>query len=379
MAATDRWYESSHGRAPRRISARPSLRRDVRGGRAAASAHAGAVRRPADAHRRGPGAAGGGPGPQLPRPGRHLLPRRRGVGLPARPDPAADPGGRVGTRRSGRRAAGTRAGGVPRRRLRAGRGGPGRGGAALAAHHLGQLLPAGARHPPAERRADPPRRDRPRPRPGGRPAGARGQPAGAVRNVLCGGEPADHGARLPRAVPGAAGAAGRLLPGAAARRAAAVGAGRRRGAHRGAAHPWRAQPGLLRARLPGPQDGHRAGRGPGPVLPRARPLHAQHRGAAAGGRRLPAGQRRLPRPGALPARLGRGVPGHPERGPRRQRHDRQRDRQRRRRRQADLHLRPGAHRVLPRRAAVAAQRRDLPARRSGRPRRSAWPGSTSWW
>ena len=34
-----------------------------------------------------------------------------------------------------------------------------------------------------------------------------------------------------------------------------------------------------------------------------------------------------------------GVPGHPQRGPRRQRHDRQRGRQRRRRRQADLHLR----------------------------------------
>ena len=42
----------------------------------------------------------------------------------------------------------------------------------------------------AERRAGPPRRDRSRPRPGRGAAGTRGQPAGTVRHVLCGGEPA---------------------------------------------------------------------------------------------------------------------------------------------------------------------------------------------
>ena len=65
--------------------------------------------------------------------------------------------------------------------------------------------------------------------------------------------------------------------------------------------PGRAQLGLLRARVPGPQDGHRAGRGPGPVLPRQRALHAHDRRAAAGGRGLPAHRRRLPRPAAVPA------------------------------------------------------------------------------
>src|SRR6266511_6150612 len=82
---------SPHGRATRRVSARPSLRRDVRRRRAAAPTHAGAVRGPADAHRRRPGAAGGGPRPQLPRPGRHVLSRRRGVDLSARPIPRLIP------------------------------------------------------------------------------------------------------------------------------------------------------------------------------------------------------------------------------------------------------------------------------------------------
>ena len=117
--------------------------------------------------------------------------------------------------------------------------------------------------------------------------------------------------------------------GVAARRVARVGAGRRGGARRGAAHSRRGQCGLFRARLPGPQDGHRAGRGPGPVLPRQHPVHAQRRRPAAGGCRLPARQRRLSRSSAFPGRLRRGVPRDPERRPGRQRHHRQRGRQRR--------------------------------------------------
>ena len=201
----------------------PAYDEMFRGGRAAAPTHEGAVQRPADAHRRRPGTAGGGSGPQLPRPGRHLLPCRRGVGLPARSDPALDPGGRVGTRRSRRRAAGTRAGGVPRRRSRAGR--AARDGVVPRSvlTHLGQLLPGGARHPPAERRAGSPRwidlvRDQ---------AGVSWVlqdnlrvPSGmsyVVENRRT------MAARLPRPVRRAARAAGRLLPGAAARCDAAVG------------------------------------------------------------------------------------------------------------------------------------------------------------
>ena len=83
---------------------------------------------------------------------------------------------------------------------------------------------------------------------------------------------------------------------------------------------------------------------------------------------LPADRRRLPRPAALPARLGDRLPGHHQRRPRGQRDDRQRGRQRRRRRQAALHLRAGPDPLLPRRGAAARQRRHLPARRPGRAR-----------
>jgi hypothetical protein len=44
-----------------------------------------------------------------------------------------------------------------------------------------------------------------------------------------------------------------------------------------------------------------------------------------------------------------------------------------------LHLCPGAHRVLPRRAAAAVQRHDLPARRSGRPVGVPGPARPGWW
>ena len=88
-------------------------------------------------------------------------------------------------------------------------------------------------------------------------------------------------------------------------------------------HPQRR---VLRALVPGPPDGRRAGRGPRPRVPRPARLHAHDRGRAAGRRRVPPRRRRLPRPGALPARLGARLRGHPQRGARRQRHHRQRAR-----------------------------------------------------
>ena len=72
-----------------------------------------------------------------------------------------------------------------------------------------------------------------------------------------------------------------------------------------------------------------------------------------------------------------GLPRAPQRGPRRQRHDRQRGRQRRRRRQAALHLRARPDPLLPGRGADARQRRDVPPRRPGRARTRCSTASTS--
>ena len=69
------------------------------------------------------------------------------------------------------------------------------------------------------------------------------------------------------------------------------------------AHAGRLQLGLLRARLPRPADGHRAGRGPRPRRPRQRRLHADDARAAPRRRHLPPRRRRLPRPAGVPARL----------------------------------------------------------------------------
>ena len=83
-----------------------------------------------------------------------------------------------------------------------------------------------------------------------------------------------------------------------------------------------------------------------------------------GRRHLPPGRRRVPRPGALPRRLGarRRRPGLGD--AQRPRHRRQRGRQRRRRRQADLLLPARPDPVLPRRGPDPGQRRHLPAARS---------------
>ena len=203
------------------------------------------------------------------------------------------------------------------------------------------------------------------PRPGagrGRPAaGARGQPAQPVGRVLRGREPGPDDPAVPAGAAGPPGPAGRQL-----RRAAAAGAAQRRPGRggrpvRGRHDPGHPQRGLLRARLPRPPDGRRAGRGQRPAGRRPAGLHAHDRGPPSGARDLPAPGRPLPRPGRLPQRQlhRRARPAH--RGPGRVGDAGQRRRQRRGRRQGRLPLRPRPRPLLPERGAAAAQRRHLPA------------------
>ena len=70
-----------------------------------------------------------------------------------------------------------------------------------------------------------------------------------------------------------------------------------------AADAGRLQLGLFRARLPGPPDGHRAGRRPRPGGPRQCRLHAHHRRPAARRRDLSPHRRRFHRSAGLPPRF----------------------------------------------------------------------------
>ncbi len=132
---------------------------------------------------------------------------------------------------------------------------------------------------------------------------ARGQPARAERRLVHAREPQDDDAALPRAVQPAPRRAGRPLPRPAARDAALGGAGGGERSDRGRADAGHVQQRLLRARLPGAADGHRAGRGAGPVRPRQLRLHAHDAGPEAGRRDLSPRRRRLPRPARVPRRL----------------------------------------------------------------------------
>ena len=121
----------------------------------------------------------------------------------------------------------------------------------------------------AERRAGPRRRHRPRPRRARRFRVLEDNlrtPSG-ISYVIENRRTMAH--VLPRAVRQPPGAAGRRLPDPApARRCSPPRPPSADDPHRGRAHPRRPQLGLLRARLPGPPDGRRAGRGPRPRLPR---------------------------------------------------------------------------------------------------------------
>ena len=103
------------------------------------------------------------------------------------------------------------------------------------------------------------------------------------------------------------------------------------------------QLGLLRAQLPGPADGRRAGRGPRPGA-RPRPdLSPDDPGAPAGRRDLPPDRRRLPRSLDVSARQHAGRRRADRRVSRRQRRAGQRAGHRRRRRQGDLSVRSRHH------------------------------------
>ena len=167
---------------------------------------------------------------------------------------------------------------------------------------------------------------------------------------------------LPRAF-----AAHRVRPvdhyGATVARRAAVGGARAAGEDpdRGRPDAGGLQLRLLRARLPGPADGGRAGRGPRPGRRRARGLHAHHPRAcggstsSTGASTTTSSTRSCSDPTRCSACRGWSA------ATGRQRHHRQRGRQRRRRRQGRLRLRARPDPLLPGRGADPAQRGHLPA------------------
>ena len=140
--------------------------------------------------------------------------------------------------------------------------------------HLQALPPADDRRQGAARRLRQRHGHRPGPAARRPVRGARGQPAGAERRVVHAVEPQGDEADLPDAVPQVRRPADRALQPGAALDAALARARRLRRADDRAADAGRLQLGLLRARLPGAADGHRAGRGPRPRRPRQHRLHA---------------------------------------------------------------------------------------------------------
>ena len=246
-------------------------------------------------------------------PGRHHLRgvwrqgrrrRRHRAADPVRPDSAHHSGRRMG--HSGKRpgAAGQRAEPLPARRLSR----PG--------HHQGRHRPG--RADPGQRavpqgddgrlRAAPDllahrrRRHRPGPQRAGRGRVLRagGQPARSQRRVVHAGRPQDDDAAVPGPVQLAPGGAGGPLSRPAAGNTALVGAAGRARSDRGGADAGHVQQRVLRARLPGAADGHRAGRGPGPVRQGPFRLHAHHPRPEAGRRDLSPRRRRLPGPIGVP-------------------------------------------------------------------------------
>ena len=133
--------------------------------------------------------------------------------------------------------------------------------------------------------------------------GARGQRPHPVGDLVHAREPDRDDAADPVAVLLLPGSPGRPVPGAAARRAALGRAGRRRRRDDRRVDAGRRQQRLLRAHLPRPPDGRRAGRGLRPRRPRRRLLHAHDERPGARQRDLPPARRRLHRPARVPPRL----------------------------------------------------------------------------
>ena len=202
-----------------------------------------------------------------------------------------------------------------------------------------------------------------------------------VGRQLRAGKPRGDEEGLPAAVPAVPRPPRRGLSAAAPRGAQLGGARRRRRpAVRRAAVAGAVQLGLLRAQLPGPPHGHRAG-------PRARTCSCTTtqvylkttRGPAARRRDLPPARRRLPRPRGFRPDSLLGVPGLMKAYRAGQRHAGQRRRHRRGRRQGDLPVRRGHDPLLPDRGADPAERADLHLRPAGRPAPTSSTTSTSWW
>ena len=268
----------------------------------------------------------------------------------------------MGVSAQGAGAARARAQRLPGRRLRRARDLPRRRDPRAAGADERRVRRHGAGPRTAGRRARPHRRHRPGARRREGLLRPRGQCAHAVGRVLRAGESRSDDAAGARAVLGHARAAGRRLHRGAAGNPALGVVQRRCRAQRRAADAGPLQQRLLRARLPGRRDGHRAGQGLRPVRRRRPRLHAHAARAAARRRDLPARRRRLPRSagdaaGFLPRR--RRPAGRIARRPRQHR---QCAGQRRRRRQVDLHLRARDGALLSRRGADPEQRADLALR-----------------
>ena len=188
---------------------------------------------------------------------------------PLRPDPAHHPQSRVARDGKGPGAARHRAEPLPPRRLSRPGDPEGRCRAARAGAEQLAVPARDARRGRARRRVlahlrrgHRARRRRRRQRPLLR---AGGQPACAQRRELHARRPQDDDAVVPEPVRRAPHRAGGALPRPAARDAARGGAGRRDRPGGGAADARHVQQRVLRARLPGAADGHRTGRGAGPV------------------------------------------------------------------------------------------------------------------
>ena len=257
-----------------------------------------------------------GPRPDLPRPGHHLLPLRRGAAVPARPRAPHHRRRRVGGHRGGRAPSGC---GRSRRSSPTSTDRARSSPTASCPAGWSPARPTSTGRPPA---SDPPNGvrihvagiDLVRDGDGQLPR-ARGQPAHAVGHLLRHREPPDHDPRVPRAVRQPPGPAGRRLPGPPARGAAGRGAGRRPATRRVVVlTPGVYNSAYFEHAFLARQMGVELVEGRDLVCRDSVVLHAHDRGRAAGRRRLPPGRRRLPRPAAVPARLGARLPRHPQRG-----------------------------------------------------------------
>ena len=160
------------------------------------------------------------------------------------------------------------------------------------------------RRPPQARRVGAHLGHRPRPRRRRRAVRPRGQPARAVRRELRAREPRRRQAGLRRAVRPAADPPRRRLHRRAQAPADLARSRRRRRPHARRAHAGHLQLGLLRALVPRPADGRRAGGGRRPRRRRRRlRLHAHDRRPRTGARDLPPHRRPVPRPRGVPPRL----------------------------------------------------------------------------